>query len=70
MQRLILLFHPHDLRNICLISPENIARMLNLPLGNSPILELDLLKRVEGWSTEKRNTIIQKFTIDPSYTFK
>jgi hypothetical protein len=44
--------------------------MLNLPLGNSPILELDLLKRVEGWSMEKRNTVIQKFTIDPSYTFK
>jgi hypothetical protein len=43
--------------------------MINLHLGDSPILELDLLKKVEGWSTEKNEYIIKKFTIDPSFTF-
>jgi hypothetical protein len=60
----------NDLRNVCSISTENIAKMLNLPLGNSPILELDLLKRVEGWPMDKRNTVIQNYTIYPKYTFK
>jgi hypothetical protein len=46
------------------------AQIFNSPLANSPILELDLLKRVEIWSTKERNTIIQKFVIDSSFTFE
>jgi hypothetical protein len=57
-------------KNICTVSSEAMAQMLNLPLANLPILELDLLKKVEGWSTQERTSIIQKFVIDPSFTFE
>jgi hypothetical protein len=36
--------------NICTVSSEVVARMLSLPLAVLPILELNLLKKVESYS--------------------